>query len=590
MGNTNTTEKKATNIIEATILNCPFLEPYIDNNDKTPSWDGNVFVYWNREHDKDNFRGKVPVQVKGTKKLNLNQEEIFYPVQVSDLVNYKQDGGIIYFVVYLNDNNEHQIYYAMLLPYDLFHILKNIGRQNRKNIKFLKYPEYDTNEITNIFVNFLVDRPKQMAVTSKNISLESLKDNGVEIENLSFTVTGLGISDKGLGNFVTTHQFYIYARPKGLDIEIPVDKLSNAIFSANIDKKVEVDGKMYYSSCTIIYINGDAIVEIGKSVRVRNLNNKRATLDYKFSGNLSERIKDVDFLIAVLESGTLTINDITFNLETKDNDQLVIDMQRHLDYLKKVKLMLDQLNVVEELECSKVSANEEEIIRALIDSLVFHRNIHLNNTTDTITYGTLHIANLAIMVFCFKQNDDLYRVENFFKDHTIMYSPSVEGLTSLKGSHYMLLDKCNFLHTSNIDYEQIYESLIGSEPSEHFFNLAILLLLDMINAYDEQENKDDKLFNLAEKFCNWLSQKQPGPIMKLNQLQLVKRKRAFLLEECAELALIKTLTTDTSILCGVNILLENFDAANELFGNLSIEKRQEFINYPIFHLWKKLVP
>ena len=41
----NKIELIAVNRIKDAILQSNILEPFIDDNDKTPSWDGNIFVY-----------------------------------------------------------------------------------------------------------------------------------------------------------------------------------------------------------------------------------------------------------------------------------------------------------------------------------------------------------------------------------------------------------------------------------------------------------------------------------------------------------------------------------------------------------------
>ena len=43
--NTKRIEESATTALKAALLRCPILDSYIDSNDKTPSWDGTVFVY-----------------------------------------------------------------------------------------------------------------------------------------------------------------------------------------------------------------------------------------------------------------------------------------------------------------------------------------------------------------------------------------------------------------------------------------------------------------------------------------------------------------------------------------------------------------
>ena len=68
MKNTKRIEESATTALKSALLKCPILDAYIDSNDKTPSWDGTVFVYKSEDQKKENIKGRVPIQVKGTEK------------------------------------------------------------------------------------------------------------------------------------------------------------------------------------------------------------------------------------------------------------------------------------------------------------------------------------------------------------------------------------------------------------------------------------------------------------------------------------------------------------------------------------------
>ena len=43
--NTKRIEESAITALKTALLRCPVIDSYIDSNDKTPSWDGTVFVY-----------------------------------------------------------------------------------------------------------------------------------------------------------------------------------------------------------------------------------------------------------------------------------------------------------------------------------------------------------------------------------------------------------------------------------------------------------------------------------------------------------------------------------------------------------------
>ena len=64
--NSTDIEKIAINKIEELILkNSEFLSPYINSNDRTPLWDGNIYIYNKNTKTNGTFEGKIDVQIKG---------------------------------------------------------------------------------------------------------------------------------------------------------------------------------------------------------------------------------------------------------------------------------------------------------------------------------------------------------------------------------------------------------------------------------------------------------------------------------------------------------------------------------------------
>ena len=88
-----------------------YLSPFINEGDKEPSWDGNIYLYNKKGKKKKDIKGRVSIQVKGEEKSITKKNEIKYPVSVVDLRNYLSDGGVIYFVVYVDKQGNSKIYY-----------------------------------------------------------------------------------------------------------------------------------------------------------------------------------------------------------------------------------------------------------------------------------------------------------------------------------------------------------------------------------------------------------------------------------------------------------------------------------------------
>lgn len=141
MMDTNTLETKSIIAVKDSILQTGYIDSgYISERDKQPSWDGSLYIYKDFKRNKNNLIGRLPVQVKGHESDDLSKSEISYSVNISDLKNFLNDGGAIYFVVYIKEDLSSKIYYTTLPPAKLQYILTIAKEQATKSIKFKEFP------------------------------------------------------------------------------------------------------------------------------------------------------------------------------------------------------------------------------------------------------------------------------------------------------------------------------------------------------------------------------------------------------------------------------------------------------------------
>ena len=126
-------ETIATSAVEASISKTERLKPYIKAGEKEPVWDGPVYIHKDSKKNNKDLK-KVFTQVKGKVFQGKIKDTIKYPVQVTDLEDYVHNGGAIFFVVYIDKNEQEakQIYYAALTPFRASEILKS--RANKSTI------------------------------------------------------------------------------------------------------------------------------------------------------------------------------------------------------------------------------------------------------------------------------------------------------------------------------------------------------------------------------------------------------------------------------------------------------------------------
>lgn len=138
------------------------LSQFIDENDKTPSWDGSVIIYKNNKRENSNIIGKVAIQVKGRLENKIKHSEYAFSADMVDLLNYKNNGGVIFFLVLINKQkySQRKIYYETLTPLKIRgHITGHEG-QGSRTIKLKELPK-EKHKIQTVFLNFYHDSTKQ---------------------------------------------------------------------------------------------------------------------------------------------------------------------------------------------------------------------------------------------------------------------------------------------------------------------------------------------------------------------------------------------------------------------------------------------
>lgn len=592
--NTKRIEESATTALKAALLRCPILDSYIDSNDKTPSWDGTVFVYKSEKTKKENLVGRVPIQIKGTEKVIVS-DTATYSCSVADLNNYYKDGGCVFFLISVDlSSGKSRIFYKTLLVVDLDKIIKGAGKQKTSTIHLNLFPT-EANEISSIFMEFTDNVHKQMGFIGKDIpTFESLGANGAEITSLTFTASGFGLTWDELPKFLSTHDIYLYAKVKGIDVDVPIDKVTNAIMSKSVDGEVRIKDRCFFSAYQVVYENGNPIIRIGKGISIAlNAEENHITIHTDRPNTLSDFIIEADFFIELAEQGALTLNGVTIPLKGASLSDLQ-ERKKTLEYCKDVKKMLDYLGVTEELLLNDLSENDEKNLRNFTRAVLHNRKIGFPNVEQHQFYGGFKIANLVIWIWAKRQSDGMYSIDSFFKLHQIALfaEHDVDLKKPIQTSQFVLFDKNGLIHISNMDYEMVYSDISQVPPSPEYCTRVNFLVLDMIGAYDEQAKHDEKLLDLAEKICDWLknieSMVEPE-LLLLNKLQITKRRRTLSICEIIELAKLTESKYPPATRCGAYLLMGADKEAQECFDELPPTTQEEFLKYPICHFGKLTV-
>ena len=581
-------ETFSVNAVRDSIMMSKFLDQYIPDNDKEPFWDGAVYVYKNESHKKENFKGRVPVQVKGKECKDLSKSEITYPVSTTDLKGYLKEGGTIFFVVYIANNGLiKKIYYIELTPIRIMMILEEAKTHKTKNIKFKEFPT-DNNQKATIFLNCLQNCQKQSSFSNaKLFSIEELQAQGV-LEGLIIPLAGVKI-DEDPQRALISNDVYLYANIKGSSVLQPVKLLPGEMQTVQeVDTDITIEGKKYYSKIKIVKNAKATKYVIGESLTITTADGEITKVNYVSSDNLSILVKDLEFILDYINYGYFESNGIRFPFDSESADFSKFnceDQKAILSFAQRTTQMLNTLGCKKPLLLNSLSEVDMRNIERL--NIAFVDNGEVSGLKEKLPpVCNMNIGNLNFALAFYKGSaKGKYRIENFFKTEMLATYKNANDLT-FPISQFALLKVQDFLKLDNLDCRVFLPSFKKIEKHEETFVRANFFLLDMLSAYDESGNNDFLI--TAKSFAEWImtstDDELPCDVKVLNLLQIHKRMRDLTDSEIKTLyEMVENPDSQEAILVGAYLLLGQQIPAKIHFDKLPTEIQEEFKTYPIYN-------
>lgn len=591
-------EKIATSALVSSISQTDILSGFINNGDKEPCWDGNIYIYENSSHSKKNIK-RIPTQVKGKGvKGKVAKNTIKYRVTYDDLQAYMMDGGTLFFVVYIDKKTGEplQIYYADLLPVRIMEIIKQ--KQDSYSISFAKFSS-DNKKKIEIVLDAYDNAQKQKSYAGQKLpTIDELSKEGI-LESISFNIThtGANISPSTIPQIMEGKSITLYANIKGNPIGIPVEhhkNITHVMSYQYIDEKIYVNDIEYYDHYKIVHSASTAKTIIGNCLTItapifdENINEKLVpvTININVKGTLKEQIKGFEFVKAVFDNNGFEISNNHIPIKLKENkfEEKIQEFSYKLDGLNYIRNLLETMHIKKDLELDDFSKEDEENLNFLIAAIGERKPVR-KVCEGSYSIQLLKISNIALGVVYIKHTDGNYYMYDYFGNHFEAYWKNDDK--EMRISQFSIMNVDDFLKYDNMFLPIIIEDFKSIPPSDEIINNANLLMLDMIKAYDQFNNEE--LLDAAEQINDWLkeySQFIDSDICIINGCQIAIRKRKLEYGETSKLIYIAEKSDNINYRAAAFILLGYTDEVNKIFSLFDTEQMEEFSNFPIYFLYK----
>lgn len=586
-------ETIATSSVKSSISVTDELSPFINERDKEPSWDGNIYIYANSDKRKEGIK-KVPVQVKGKQSDDFSSETVKYPVTVVDLENYLNDGGVVFFVVYISgDGRKTKIYYSCLLPVKIRNILSsNIKKKKKISIELSSFPE-DNGKKVSLFLNFYDHMKKQTSFANTKLqSLDELEKQGV-LEGVTFYATNYGNSNLNQYKLLFEDEIYMYANIKGSAIPQPLlDIPMDLHIAENVETDISVNGKVFYTQFQRYSSKDKVVLSIGKSVTI-SMEEKKHSLVIKFTPTsvLKYAVTDLEFILAIHKYNQFEMMGHTLPLDPNRllNEDKVSKLQERLEFCRNLIKVLNIFNLNTDVNIDSLSTDDCRHSNLFIKGLV--NNEPVSGLKEGLPFALRlnYLGSVVVIGLEEEEQPGTYRIYDYFSKPIKLWYKDDTG--EYRTSKYDFLEIDDFLKIRNIDYRDVVQSY--KEISEkNIYIRANWILLKLLLAYDKSEDKRKDILDAAYNFADWLYNANVSEddlelnSRKLNLYQVLKRRGNLSKEQKKELFdIADDIQQNVAIRIGAYLLLDNQIATEKLFDELSSDAKEEFQTFPIFRFW-----
>ena len=518
-------EDKGINAVYDYLADIGYIKPYLQSNDKTPLWDGTLFVYKTKDDFKnDSFDYRVPVQVKSSEfDGSAFPTSTTYSIEVTDLISYLNDGGLAFFKV-LVKGKESQVYCNFLTKTIISGLLKDSNGQKTKTINIPMAPTVGA-VVLECLRRINLQKQHQL------VDIGVLKDKTnfkitLQINNLPLSTNPFAYLASHYNDILFTYDdLPVYFYPKEGPVKLHIVE--------TINKKITVGKTVYYQSFTRTFNEEEFVITIGTCFTMAIPYKTDVPFNIHFNiepraNTLDGLINELEFIHALYKNKSLRFGKTLFKVpgmdEIKDS---FLQWEKALLFWKNVKKMLMIIHAPTSINPHSFDDDDTKHLRTLIQAFVYNKPVFCDAGKDLLY--DFEIGNMHLFVYAKYLHDREYRLFDSYDKMATAYNDEygVQRVSPL----YSVLFEMEEIPT-NLYLHGVVPAY--KEFKNHNDQISIRAnqdLLNMLKHYDLTKNSS--LLNAALEIATWLKNEKNSVIKNrnlvlINYLQTVKRKNGTL--------------------------------------------------------------
>ncbi|HET1316445.1 DUF4365 domain-containing protein [Streptococcus pneumoniae] len=590
MANNRKTETLGVSYLSTFIDKHELLQSYFESNDKTPVWDGEIHVLKSPSEKKDEILGKVPVQIKTTRQKKDVLKS--FSLDTRDLELYKPNGGVVLFVVWLNeDNGLRDIYYKSLPPLSIKNLLKKSKLKNKStNRKKLSIEIFklDEKKMYPMLVDFINNSQKQYSfINVEGISVEDIPDD----KTLKFYFYGQ--EKEEIFNYQEEHDLFIYYLDPITGIEIPLENTIKIVETEEeTDLIIKIGDYVFQDVKRHRFPDGSVQLHFGESFTMSfDIKKKQFKFNYTRPDLLSKDIKCTQVFQELGKIGYFTLNGNKIELDERSiKDISSLDLEADIKGLLKISNFMKKMGIQKDVDLSCFDKQSQRNLNILYSGLVLKKKVALNYNESKLLH--LNIANIHIITLYSFLSDKNGTMIDIFTETPWCREGETEDEDYLDISIFEVFEPNDWLKIDNCKIDSVIASYQRLVDNKLKYEGADRTILKIVIAADmaEDKTKRELLLNWAQCLSDWnLKYSKNCEMAIINDLQIKSRVRKLNSKETETLTNILVNSNDNYELCfGSSVLLKSKPQADLFWNKLDNETKERYKDFPIYTLYMKL--
>ncbi|HEV0172134.1 TPA: DUF4365 domain-containing protein, partial [Streptococcus pneumoniae] len=573
MANNRKTETLGVSYLSTFIDKHELLQSYFESNDKTPVWDGEIHVLKSPSEKKDEILGKVPVQIKTTRQKKDVLKS--FSLDTRDLELYKPNGGVVLFVVWLNeDNGLRDIYYKSLPPLSIKNLLKKSKLKNKStNRKKLSIEIFklDEKKMYPMLVDFINNSQKQYSfINVEGISVEDIPDD----KTLKFYFYGQ--EKEEIFNYQEEHDLFIYYLDPITGIEIPLENTIKIVETEEeTDLIIKIGDYVFQDVKRHRFPDGSVQLHFGESFTMSfDIKKKQFKFNYTRPDLLSKAIKCTQVFQELGKIGYFTLNGNKIELDERSiKDISSLDLEADIKGLLKISNFMKKMGIQKDVDLSCFDKQSQRNLNILYSGLVLKKKVALNYNESKLLH--LNIANIHIITLYSFLSDKNGTMIDIFTETPWCREGETEDEDYLDISIFEVFEPNDWLKIDNCKIDSVIASYQRLVDNKLKYEGADRTILKIVIAADmaEDKTKRELLLNWAQCLSDWnLKYSKNCEMAIINDLQIKSRVRKLNSKETETLTNILVNSNDNYELCfGSSVLLKSKPQADLFWNKLDNE-------------------